>query len=797
MQLLMIQIQVLLTIATSLHFAGCITISNSVIYGCKDGYMIGAKCANRTGTENPCDRNTSNVLCYCLMMQPLNGGINDTDADKVHFTCDYGYKLFGENEQTCLNSGHWSNSVPLCIPKDCELSVPYNAYVDDIQNETVYFECIKGYYLPGPTYQTCLHTGKWTNTVSDCVKEDGVACPQIIDREGNVWNKSSPGELSIACPIGFTGNITRQCQNGGKWKLPKYGCIRHEVIHISTQAGKLETNSTEEEIQEVIQNITIVTAKHTKEFFGAELLELSSALNDIATVLETVPERLNDNITNNFLESSSNLIKSSTHEGWKHILESDSGAISVIAAVDLFGKSFTQSLRTMKEQKKNFIKTNIAFEAKKIIHEDVLFPNHTTRKQMNESFSEWLGDINSYILMKAAAFPVASVEYIATTVIYQNVSGILPNLNERPTKGSFKSSSTVRLNGPVLSLTISPQLTEVLDPPITISFQHTNKQLVKPSCTFWQFLGGYSDYRGYWSNRGCKVKSTDRYRTVCECNHLTNFAILMSPFKQADVSSLELTFITYISMGISLVCLLATLGIYLILWQYLKSSRTKLLMNLCVALILAYVIFLAGIERTESSIVCTVIAACLHYIFLVVFCLMLTQGIEMAVSVIYVFKPKYRMEWLLIGSWLCPAAILGISLGITRTKGFGNEQVCCLSTDKGLIWAFVGPSLVVILFNVSCIVLVLRAILRLRDVQNTAALKKLKRSLRSLCIMLPVTGVSWILGIFYIHEDLSFIQYVFSVLNGLQGCTLFMFHCLLNPEVKKAYLRMKEKKYSA
>lgn len=33
-----------------------------------------------------------------------------------------------------------------------------------------------------------------------------------------------------------------------------------------------------------------------------------------------------------------------------------------------------------------------------------------------------------------------------------------------------------------------------------------------------------------WTEEGCKVNQSDHERTVCQCNHLTNFAILMRPY---------------------------------------------------------------------------------------------------------------------------------------------------------------------------------------------------------------------------------------------------------------------------
>lgn len=63
---------------------------------------------------------------------------------------------------------------------------------------------------------------------------------------------------------------------------------------------------------------------------------------------------------------------------------------------------------------------------------------------------------------------------------------------------------------------------------------------------------------GQWSTQDCRVKGTNATHTVCQCTHLTNFAILM------DVHNVELSkgpkfglaFLTYAGCLVSVVCLL-------------------------------------------------------------------------------------------------------------------------------------------------------------------------------------------------------------------------------------------------
>ncbi|XP_052245383.1 adhesion G-protein coupled receptor D1-like [Dreissena polymorpha] len=64
---------------------------------------------------------------------------------------------------------------------------------------------------------------------------------------------------------------------------------------------------------------------------------------------------------------------------------------------------------------------------------------------------------------------------------------------------------------------------------------------------------------------------------------------------------------------------------------------------------------------------------------------------------------------------------------------------------------------------------------------------KIKKTLWSLCVLVPLTGVSWILGIFFVNESASFMQYVFAVCKGLQGVYIFVFNCILNGQVRNGF----------
>ena len=74
---------------------------------------------------------------------------------------------------------------------------------------------------------------------------------------------------------------------------------------------------------------------------------------------------------------------------------------------------------------------------------------------------------------------------------------------------------------------------------------------------------------GRWSEKGCtrNTKLSSASKTVCDCNHLTHFAILLSPNPPEFSSNVELslTLIGYIGVSVSLVAMTVTVLTFLTL----------------------------------------------------------------------------------------------------------------------------------------------------------------------------------------------------------------------------------------
>ena len=73
-----------------------------------------------------------------------------------------------------------------------------------------------------------------------------------------------------------------------------------------------------------------------------------------------------------------------------------------------------------------------------------------------------------------------------------------------------------------------------------------------------------SGLKGAWSNQGCQRFKEQNYEdyVTCECNRLTNFALLLD-VSQASINSEAISIVTTIGCGVSLIGLWLTVIVYL------------------------------------------------------------------------------------------------------------------------------------------------------------------------------------------------------------------------------------------
>ncbi|XP_060568545.1 adhesion G protein-coupled receptor B3-like [Ruditapes philippinarum] len=115
-------------------------------------------------------------------------------------------------------------------------------------------------------------------------------------------------------------------------------------------------------------------------------------------------------------------------------------------------------------------------------------------------------------------------------IMYRNLSLIIPSSSNNTYS---IMSEGLQLNAPVISFTFYPNIKRQLISPVEIQFQLYNNLLDNARCSFWKESKSETS-QGYWSDEGCRLKKYDKDEEIvmCVCDHLTNFAVLMSPSKK-------------------------------------------------------------------------------------------------------------------------------------------------------------------------------------------------------------------------------------------------------------------------
>merc|ERR1712136_180757 len=148
-------------------------------------------------------------------------------------TCDTGYKLkTGDGTANCDASATWKPSKPLCEVVQCDatnfkLGKSNCSITAKISYNQVctFSDCTEGYNLTGSTAATCLATGKWNVSLPVC-KSNVPSCPNFDKLTNGITNCSDTEvqrQVGKACEVrctdnfGYVGSNTSVCQENGQW----------------------------------------------------------------------------------------------------------------------------------------------------------------------------------------------------------------------------------------------------------------------------------------------------------------------------------------------------------------------------------------------------------------------------------------------------------------------------------------------------------------------------------------------------------------------------------------------------
>ncbi|KAJ8021739.1 Adhesion G-protein coupled receptor G4 [Holothuria leucospilota] len=343
------------------------------------------------------------------------------------------------------------------------------------------------------------------------------------------------------------------------------------------------------------------------------------------------------------------------------------------------------------------------------------------------------------------------------------------------------SSLDVRINGKRVTS---------LKQPASLAFNTSQAPSMHTrQCVWWDFAtnGGY----GGWSTEGCHVAMETEDSIICDCDHLTNFAVLMSP--DYGCQAFELDLISKVGCALSVLALLLTLLTYLKFKKLMPATAQMVLIQWIFALLCLYTIFLFGIDAVKSALICSLVSASLHYFTLSYICWTSVEAVHMYIVLVQVMNglPRARkfIPWSSVYAWGAPLCVVAVSYFTCGKELYSNRDYCFLRRDLNFFIVLLAPIAAILVFNVLCFLVIIYRInfrrpkvtMMQRDRRKLDVVTvKVKQAL-SVAILV---GTSWVLGFFAITDGGYLFALLFCICNSLTGVFVFFVFCLFRKEVR-------------
>uniref|UniRef100_A0A8C0XFW7 Adhesion G-protein coupled receptor G2 n=1 Tax=Castor canadensis TaxID=51338 RepID=A0A8C0XFW7_CASCN len=378
------------------------------------------------------------------------------------------------------------------------------------------------------------------------------------------------------------------------------------------------------------------------------------------------------------------------------------------------------------------------------------------------------------------------------------------NFFETPALFQDPSLDNLSLISYVISSSIANLTVKNLTRNVTVTLKHINSSQddFTVRCVFWDLSrnGG----RGGWSSDGCSVKDKRLNETICTCSHLTSFSVLLDLSRTSlpPGQMMALTFITYIGCGLSSVFLSVSLVTYVAFEKIRRDYPSKILIQLCAALLLLNLVFLldSWIALYNMRGLCISVAVFLHYFLLVSFTWMGLEAFHMYLALVKVFNTyirKYILKFCIVG-WGVPAVVVSIVLIISPDNyGLGSygkfpngtpDDFCWINSNAVFYITVVGYFCVIFLLNVSMFIVVLVQLCRIKKKKQLGAQRKTSiQDLRSIAGLTFLLGITWGFAFFAWGPVNITFMYLFAIFNTLQGFFIFIFYCVAKENVRKQW----------
>ncbi|XP_072374547.1 adhesion G-protein coupled receptor G2-like [Scyliorhinus torazame] len=362
--------------------------------------------------------------------------------------------------------------------------------------------------------------------------------------------------------------------------------------------------------------------------------------------------------------------------------------------------------------------------------------------------------------------------------------------------------NTDRIRGSIFEITVGNSSIQNLTKSMTLTIRHNEKRWNKSRQCVFLYESENDTIEDEWKPTGCKTTMQDDL-TICECNHLSYFAVLMDFGGDNTLDEnvlISLMYISQIGCGISAIFSAVTIILFCAFRKVKSDQITKIHMNLCAAIFLLNVNFLSNVwlSTVKNNGLCKTIAVCLHYSLLCTFTWMGIEAFQLYLMLIKVFNTyiKYYIQKLAVIGWGIPAIVVFVCIGVDKDAGsYGwftietqeknNTVSMCWITNSAIHYVTNCGYFSIICFgNTGMLITVCAKLLcvqRGSSNEQRSVWKDLWTVLGLCCLL----GTTWALA-FFSFGPLHVAQiYLFSILNSLQGFFIFLWYCVMKRPFKR------------
>ncbi|XP_022430770.1 adhesion G protein-coupled receptor B2 isoform X6 [Delphinapterus leucas] len=669
-----------------------------------------------------------------------------------------------------------------------------------------------------------------------------------------MWKKAAAGEVIYnKCPPNASGSASRRCllsaQGVAYWGLPSFArCISHEYrylyLSLREHLAKGQRMLAGEGMSQVVRSLQELLARRT--YYSGDLLFSVDILRNVTDTFKRATYVPSADDVQRFFQVVSFMVDAENKDKWDDAQQVSPGSVHLLRVVEDFIHLVGDALKAF--QSSLIVTDNLVISIQRepvsAVSSDITFPMRGRR-----GMKDWVrysedrlflpkevlslsspgkpaasgtagslgrgrgpgtvppGPGHSHQRLLPADPEESSSYFVIGAVLYRTLGLILP-----PPRPPLAVTSRV------MTVTVRPPTQPLAEPLITVELSYIINGTTDPHCASWDYSRADAS-SGDWDTESCQTLETQAAHTRCQCQHLSTFAVLAQPPKDltlelAGSPSVPLV----IGCAVSCMALLTLLAIYAAFWRFIKSERSIILLNFCLSILASNILILVGQSRVLSKGVCTMTAAFLHFFFLSSFCWVLTEAWQSYLAVIGRMRTRLVRKRFLCLGWGLPALVVAVSVGFTRTKGYGTSSYCWLSLEGGLLYAFVGPAAVIVLVNMLIGIIVFNKLMARDGISDkskkqragsercpwaslllpcsacgavpspllsSASARNAMASLWSSCVVLPLLALTWMSAVLAMTDRRSVLfQALFAVFNSAQGFVITAVHCFLRREVQ-------------